>query len=100
MYILTREKYHNCYRRNIKSMQGGVFPGKSFFLFFFLFFFFFGGGVIIQLMWLGFFWGDVLKNLSLKKYNRVSGKVFFFFFGGGGGYQLVNVAWFLLGERS
>ena len=53
-------------------------------------------------MWLGFFWGDVLKNLSLKKYNRVSGNgcVFFFFFLGGGGYHSVNVAWFLLGERS
>ena len=28
IYIDTREKYYNCNKRNINSMQAEVFPGK------------------------------------------------------------------------
>ena len=51
IYIDTKEKYHNCSKRNIKSMQGEVFPGKRVSL-----------GDIIQKMGLGIFWGNIFKK--------------------------------------
>ena len=53
VYIYTEQERNitSCYKRNIKSTQGEVFPGKRVSL-----------GDIIQKMGLGIFWGNNLKK--------------------------------------